>query len=43
VKPENYRAMAEAGRQWGEYPLSKKMVAEYREKNHIERWITEAG
>lgn len=43
VKPENYRAMAEAGRQWGEYPLSKKMVAEYREKNYIEKWISEAG
>jgi uroporphyrinogen decarboxylase len=38
VKPENYRAMADAGRRWGEYPLSGAMVKEYREKDYIARW-----
>ena len=36
VKPENYRAMIDAARQFGRYPLDEAMVAEYREKNYME-------
>lgn len=43
VRPENYRAMAEAGRRWGEYPLSETMVRKYREKSYIERWMEGGG
>ncbi len=39
VKPENYRAMIDAARTFGRYPLDKKMVEEYRKKNYIERWV----
>ncbi len=35
VKPENYRAMVDAGREFGVYPLDEAMVAEYREKNYM--------
>jgi len=38
VKPENYRAMVEAGRRHGVYPLDEKMVREYRQKNYIARY-----
>lgn len=37
VKPENYRAMIDAAKQYGRYPLDEAMVAEYREMNYIER------
>jgi uroporphyrinogen decarboxylase len=40
VKPENYKAMAEAGKKWGRYPLSEAMVKEYREKDYIARWTS---
>ena len=36
VKPENYRAMIDAAKEFGRYPLDEAMVAEYREKNYIE-------
>ncbi len=39
VKPENYRAMVEAGRRYGTYPLDEKMVQEYRTKNYITRFM----
>ena len=39
VRPENYRAMAQAARRWGIYPLNEQMVAEYREKHYIQRWV----
>ncbi len=38
VKPENYRAMVDAGRKWGTYPLDAAMVADYRDRNYISRW-----
>lgn len=38
VKPENYRAMVEAGKRYGQYPLDPAMVEEYRNKNYIERF-----
>ena len=37
VRPENYRAMLDAAKQFGRYPLDEEMVAEYREKNYIEQ------
>jgi len=36
VKPENYRAMVEAGKKYGRYPLDEKMVEEYKNKNYME-------
>ena len=38
VDPRNYRAMAEAARRFGQYPLDEAMVAEYRTKNYIARY-----
>ena len=38
VKPENYRAMVEAGRRFGTYPLDEGMVREYREKDYMARY-----
>jgi uroporphyrinogen decarboxylase len=35
VKPENYRAMVEAGRRFGVYPLDEQMVREYRERDYM--------
>jgi len=37
VRPENYRAMVEAARKYGRYPLDEKMVKEYRNRNYIEK------
>jgi len=39
VKPENYRAMVEAGKRYGRYPLDPKIVEEYREKNYIAKYL----
>ena len=38
VKPENYRAMVEAGRQFGVYPLDSSMVEEYKSKDYMARY-----
>jgi len=38
VNPRNYRAMVEAGRRFGTYPLDPKMVEEYKGKNYISRY-----
>jgi len=38
VDPQNYRAMVEAGRQFGAYPLDEKMVADYCRKDYIARY-----
>ncbi|HIE51139.1 MAG TPA: hypothetical protein EYP85_05220 [Armatimonadetes bacterium] len=38
VKPENYRAMVEAGKRYGQYPLDPQMVEEYRTQNYIARY-----
>jgi uroporphyrinogen decarboxylase len=37
VKPENYKAMVEAGKKYGRYPLDEKMVCEYKNKSYIEK------
>ena len=39
VKPNNYRAMVEAAREYGRYPLDPKMVEEYKEKNYIAKFL----
>jgi uroporphyrinogen decarboxylase len=39
VKPENYRAMLEAGKRYGRYPLDRKMVEEYKNKNYIAKYL----
>ena len=39
VKPENYRAMVEAGRRFGAYPLDQAMVAEYRTRSYIAPYL----
>lgn len=39
VKPENYRAMVEAGKRYGRYPLDPKMVEEYREKDYVAEFL----
>ncbi len=38
VNPQNYRAMVEAGKQYGQYPLDPQMVAEYRTKKYIAKY-----
>ena len=38
VKPENYQAMLETAKRYGQYPLDDKMVEEYRTKNYIEKF-----
>ncbi|HID94797.1 MAG TPA: hypothetical protein EYP53_01895 [Candidatus Latescibacteria bacterium] len=35
VKPENYRAMVEAAKTFGEYPLDPEMVEAYRRKDYM--------
>ena len=35
VDPQNYRAMVEAGKRYGQYPLDARMVEEYRAKSYI--------
>ena len=39
VKPENYRAMADAAREYGRYPLDEKMVEEYSRKSYIRKYL----
>ena len=39
VKPENYRTMVEAAREYGRYPLDEAMVREYRERDYMRRYI----
>ena len=39
VRPENYRAMVEAGRRWGKYPLDGAMVAEYRGRSYLRKYL----
>lgn len=39
VRPENYRAMVEAARKYGEYPLDPDMVEEYSKRNYIAGYL----
>lgn len=38
VKPANYRAMLEAARRFGRYPLDRRLVAKHRRRNYIARY-----
>ena len=38
VKPENYRAMVQAARQYGRYPLDADMVADYGRRDYAAQW-----
>jgi len=38
VKPENYRAMVRAGREFGAYPLDPRMVKQYGERDYMARY-----
>ncbi|MBT4096515.1 MAG: hypothetical protein HOM68_05130 [Gemmatimonadetes bacterium] len=38
VKPDNYRAMVDAGRRWGEYPLDQTMIDTHRASDYCGRW-----
>jgi len=38
VKPENYRAMIAAAREYGQYPLDSSMVGTYQSNNYIARF-----
>ncbi|MFQ6096312.1 MAG: uroporphyrinogen decarboxylase family protein [Armatimonadota bacterium] len=42
VRPENYRAMVEATREYGKYPLDEAMVRDYEEKNYMSKYIGNA-
>jgi len=39
VNPENYRAMAKAAREFGRYPLDKRMIEEYKDRNYIKKYL----
>ena len=39
VNPDNYKAMVEAAREYGQYPLDSEMVEEYKRKNYIAKFI----
>ncbi|MGQ9486876.1 MAG: uroporphyrinogen decarboxylase family protein [Armatimonadota bacterium] len=39
VKPENYLAMVEAARKYGNYPLDPNLVAVYRTRNYIRQYV----
>ena len=41
VKPENYRTMVEAAREFGAYPLDPKMVEKYRARDYMAKWVGE--
>ena len=38
VKPENYKAMVEAGREFGAYPLDADMVESFKNKDYMGRY-----
>ncbi len=39
VNPKNYKAMVDAAKEFGQYPLDAKMVEEYRNKNYIAKYL----
>jgi uroporphyrinogen decarboxylase len=39
VNPDNYKAMVEAAREYGQYPLDSEMVEEYKGRNYIARFL----
>lgn len=39
VRPENYRAMLKAAREFGHYPLDARLVEEYRAKQYVAAYV----
>ncbi|RKY03112.1 hypothetical protein DRP77_06875 [Candidatus Poribacteria bacterium] len=39
VKPENYKAMVEAAREFGRYPIDPKLIEEYKGRNYIAKYL----
>ena len=39
VNPESYRTMVETAKEFGVYPLDEKMVAEYRTRNYVSKYL----
>ncbi|MFN3420201.1 MAG: uroporphyrinogen decarboxylase family protein [Armatimonadota bacterium] len=42
VKPENYKAMVEAARRYGRYPIDPELVANYLNRNYIAKYLKAA-
>ena len=42
VKPENYKAMVEAARKYGRYPIDPELIAQYRNRNYIAKYLKAA-
>ncbi|MCS7264651.1 MAG: uroporphyrinogen decarboxylase family protein [Armatimonadetes bacterium] len=42
VNPENYKAMVEATRKYGRYPIDPELVAQYRNRNYITKYLKAA-
>lgn len=40
VKPENYKAMIEAARRYGKYPIDPEPITQYRHRNYITKYLT---
>ncbi len=43
VKPENYQAMLESAREYGQYPLDPKMVEEYQTRCYADPPLSQGG
>ena len=39
VLPDNYRALVQAARRWGSYPLDRRWVEQYSAKNYVARYL----
>jgi uroporphyrinogen decarboxylase len=39
VNPQNYKAMVQAAREFGQYPLDEKMVEEYKGRDYIKSFL----
>lgn len=42
VKPENYKAMVKAARRYGRYPIDPGLIAQYRNRNYIAKYLKAA-
>ncbi len=42
VKPENYKAMVEAAKRFGRYPIDPELISRYRQRNYIARYLQAA-
>lgn len=39
VKPENYKIMVNAAREYGKYPIDKDLIREYKNKSYIKKYV----